>query len=470
MLAHSHLARLFTIKGSSKESANDLRLILDTTRDVVTFLKHLGCPTQHWDILLIFLTLQKVDPTTRRKWEAQLSRHPDDSSDQADDNASVHTTDSSFSLNALTWDEFENFLESRIRTLSMLEPVTVPDMSIKTTSKPATTKNTSHTSDSASMFHVASTNVSPTKENSNLRCRICDQEHRTYDCRNFKQLSVDERRNEAARLRLCFNCLGRHKKADCPSKLRCHQCKQSHHTLLHGGTPVRNHHPPQQSRSSPHEMSPHASSFVPDDDGNSHQEKSPSDLEVHTTQRREPTKSVIVTATALVNIISPTGAVVSARALLDTGSEATIISENVTQKLNLPRTKTHTILRGIGGGETSSARFKSHFILQSRIDPDFKLSLEGFVLPQVTNCLPSQPLINSEAVQRSGLQLADPTYSRPEKADLILPADVFFSLIKPGMQSLPPTELFAINSSLGWILGGKGSTEASASISPDQQP
>ena len=31
---------------------------------------------------------------------------------------------------------------------------------------------------------------------------------------------------------LCFNCLGRHKVTQCPSKFRCRRCKKKHHTSL----------------------------------------------------------------------------------------------------------------------------------------------------------------------------------------------------------------------------------------------
>ncbi|KAG7306207.1 hypothetical protein JYU34_008809 [Plutella xylostella] len=38
-------------------------------------------------------------------------------------------------------------------------------------------------------------------------CVLCNGSHRIYDCASFLAMSVEDRCSEAARLRLCANCL-----------------------------------------------------------------------------------------------------------------------------------------------------------------------------------------------------------------------------------------------------------------------
>ena len=66
-----------------------------------------------------------------------------------------------------------------------------------------------------------------------LPCVFCTEtSHPPSRC----SLPVQERMNIARNSRLCFNCLGDHRRSDCPSKGSCATCKGGHHTALHGHT------------------------------------------------------------------------------------------------------------------------------------------------------------------------------------------------------------------------------------------
>ena len=64
-------------------------------------------------------------------------------------------------------------------------------------------------------------------------CYMCEELHPIWNCETFIKCPVDKRIEFVKEKRLCFNCLGPHKKMDCRSKYKCRECHMRHHTLLH---------------------------------------------------------------------------------------------------------------------------------------------------------------------------------------------------------------------------------------------
>ena len=65
---------------------------------------------------------------------------------------------------------------------------------------------------------------------------LCKQKHRLMDCPQFKDKSVEERIDFATKEKLCKNCFSKgHTTKDCICKLKCrvNSCGKKHHTLLH---------------------------------------------------------------------------------------------------------------------------------------------------------------------------------------------------------------------------------------------
>ena len=60
---------LFALDPVTKESASELRILLTSTTNIVLTLKSLNRPTEFWDDLLVYLTINKTDKDTRRQWE-----------------------------------------------------------------------------------------------------------------------------------------------------------------------------------------------------------------------------------------------------------------------------------------------------------------------------------------------------------------------------------------------------------------
>ena len=51
-------------------------------------------------------------------------------------------------------------------------------------------------------------------------CPICSEQHSVMKCEFFNKKSLKERASIAQEKQHCYNCLGPHRKSDCPSKFR----------------------------------------------------------------------------------------------------------------------------------------------------------------------------------------------------------------------------------------------------------
>ncbi|XP_025264623.1 uncharacterized protein LOC112637995 [Camponotus floridanus] len=205
------------------------------------------------------------------------------------------------------------------------------------------------------------------------KCAACKGKHTLMQCPEFKSKSASERKSFVEVSGLCFNCLGNHMMAKCQSIKTCFMCKSRHHTLLHDAytTPTS------------HE----ASTF--------------------STTRTSHDKRATLLATARVTLTDRLGRPQDVRALLDQGSEVSLVSEDLAQRLRLARTRSSMSIIGIGGAHSGSTRGRVTLALKSRVT-GAPLTVAAYVLPRLSS-------YQGPAIQGSttwphihGLTLADP--------------------------------------------------------------
>ncbi|UYV70708.1 hypothetical protein LAZ67_8000337 [Cordylochernes scorpioides] len=158
--------------------------------------------------------------------------------------------------------------------------------------------------------------------------------------------------------------------------------------------------------------------------------------------------SFVLLSTATIMVMNHQGKYQPCRALIDTASQATLITRDCLKKLNLEPSRTRVELAGIGGqildrpNGVINLNFTSHFNM-SRI---FK-----------TNALVVDKLKFEEHQfdHLQGLQLADPQYQYTAPIDILLGADIAFSLFKGAIKYGHEGQPKAIKTLLGWLLFGE---------------
>ncbi|XP_055906553.1 uncharacterized protein LOC129941828 [Eupeodes corollae] len=407
LLVDSALDLLFSAKSVTQESAEDLDGLLNTINQAVGSLEALGSEVHHWDEILVFLVSRKLDSASIKEWEKHLGSSSETSS----------------------WKEFKLFIQTRIRSLQAFERVNPKQQDTRksTTSKNQFSKARSH--------HVA-------MRSSSQSCSLCNGNHFLSACTSYLSKTFEERHQFVTQKKLCYNCLGPHSINSCFSKKRCNMCSGRHHTSIHPGGNRSNH---QSNTSSQNISAIETVSTTPFFTAAS----------VNATYiYKSPTNGRLL-ATALVKVKSNSGERHMVRAFLDQGSEINLISEKLTQILGLSRAHTSFNISGIGAEASSShkANGKVTLDIQSCVN-EYTSVFEAYILPKLTNYLPSTMVAVNNWPHLKGLQLADPEYYQPGQIDLLLGVEVYSQIIQNGLRKGPMETPIAQLTSLGWILSG----------------
>lgn len=69
---HNHVKTLFGLQPVTKESASQIRRLLETVHKSLRALEPLGVKVDYWDTIVIYLVITKLDPSTEK--ESELSK------------------------------------------------------------------------------------------------------------------------------------------------------------------------------------------------------------------------------------------------------------------------------------------------------------------------------------------------------------------------------------------------------------
>ncbi|CAK1597854.1 unnamed protein product [Parnassius mnemosyne] len=310
-------------------------------------------------------------------------------------------------------------------------------------------ENKPHVQRSSQSFHVVE------KGKAELSCPFCSAAHKVTACKGFAKEHNDTRRDFAQKNGLCFICLGsNHSARFCRNTVRCHLCKRRHHTLLHpsGG-----------------------SGSVGEGTGVVHKETVPAatrnitsmeETQKTAVQAEGSTKPIVsclstgncketvLIPTALVKARSKDGTYRLVRALVDQGSQGSFITESMAQYLGLKKILTKHRVTGVGGNKTVMSNSSVVVDIRSRVNPDYNVQVNAYVLKSITSLLPVVTATRVEWVKLNEDVLADPEYHRPNKIDVLLGAEIFSQILQNGIQRSTSGSLVAQETELGWILSG----------------
>ncbi|XP_071578969.1 uncharacterized protein [Temnothorax nylanderi] len=194
---HTALHSLFNLKSMTKESSNDLEHLYTTVLQIHRTLETLQRPVETWDDVFVYATVQRLDSESVKAWESTLgsSKIPP------------------------SWKELIEFLVTRLFSLQAYEKCRGEKVAQQ---HPKTAANVHHQQESD---EASSSNT--------LGCSICEGEHYVVKCPQYVDETVAQRLALIVKHQLCYNCLRKHRVANCKVVKRCKKCGKKHHTTIH---------------------------------------------------------------------------------------------------------------------------------------------------------------------------------------------------------------------------------------------
>ena len=272
-----------------------------------------------------------------------------------------------------------------------------------------------------------SLNNTRTSQGYRYQCALCPEYHPLFMCSTFEAMSLSQCKDHIRTRNLCNNCLAPgHKTNDCRSLVRCRHCREKHHSMVH------------QDRTEPLPPPSVASNNT-------------------TTVELPPSIQPSLNMTSQVLLRGPTSRTLVVRALLDSGSTATLLSTKAANTLKLPKTATYITFSGVQDSHTSPSRSLVNVTVSSLQPPRNNFKISAAIIPRVTCDLPLQGVTGAKELPHiKGLPLADPDFDKPGRIDLLLREDILDELIIPekarkGEKGTPS----ACKTVFGWAIHGR---------------
>ncbi|XP_071581890.1 uncharacterized protein [Temnothorax nylanderi] len=402
LLVNDSLQSLLFLKRMIRDSASELEHLYSSINQIYRTLETLGRPVEHWDDFLVFIVAQRLDAESLKAWEHKLGSSKDPP----------------------TWAQFNEFLFSRLLSLQAFEKSRHGKALNQTRIQPATAK-VHHQGKSKNSVSV-----------NQPSCAICKEHHYTSSCPQYLNKTIQQKLNIITKNKLCYNCLGRHKVVDCRVTTRCLKCAKKHHTTIH------------QNKSNPP-----MKKETPNTKEESSTNKSTDAKVLHSSINKPAKTSQVLLATAKVTLVSEYGETTQVRALIDQGSEVSIIRNRIVQRLRLKRKHSSSTLIGIGDLSNKTKGITS-FTLKPHFESDVEYKVTAQILSKLTSSIPSKKVDLSLWPHLEKLKLADPEFKQPRSIDLILGADMYCHIIEEGIVRGTEHDPIAQCTTLGWIVSG----------------
>ncbi|XP_055859209.1 uncharacterized protein LOC129921419 [Episyrphus balteatus] len=399
ILVHIQMQNLFGQPSQTRETASGLQELLYTTRECYLALENMDVPVSTWDTVLIWFIVQKLPSITQKLWEEKPTG---------------------------TWCSRQKQERANRQQQAAFPACEIEEFPCETISQVAFQA-------SAEDEHCGAVGMQAMQPGEAL----------------VEEMSAVPEYGQCATKR-------------CRSS--CHFCQQRHNTLLHTNQPSSSTHTPQQqpqpaatsaqanipsSNALYSSVNPNAPEFQPM--GQQQQQS----FNYHTSHGDRFTTHQVLLATAVVKARSADGRLRLLRALIDTGSERSFITEAAAQLLKLEKRRNMVEVSGLGLVSSGKTRNSVEVSLASR-HSTFEIAIQALVFKSLTGHLPTQRVIPGKWNHLDGLSLADPHLYEPAHIDLLLGSDVcaqiFLPKIKRPLDGIGP---IAQNTQLGWIVLGK---------------
>ncbi|CAI6369436.1 unnamed protein product [Macrosiphum euphorbiae] len=407
LLATAHVDKLFTFKPIAQESLSALNAFVNVFRENIAAIKELGVKDLV-GFILFHLASKALDPATRRSFEISLA--PNQMPD---------------------FDLLLEFVQQRCKVLENIQGPVRAERAEKNV-----TTGKSHQASKSFM----STTYDKSVNQKQFKCAFCNEAHTIYRCVAFQKITVEKRRDFVSTNKLCFSCLSTmHMINKCSSKSSCRICQKRHHTLLHLTT----------STSNTTQVSDQTNINV----GGESTPASTSQVQFSGTSR---TNSMVVLGTAVVRVKDSCGVLHSVRVLLDSGSQISAITSSCVSRIGLTKHKCFTEIVGLAQNPVAKIKGVTNcqFIPHHSTKNIFQCS-DLFILPLITDVMPTLQLPPCIRKNYEHLLLADPNFDVPAQIDILLGGDIFPNIVRPRADIIHSSGYpSAFDTLLGWVVCG----------------
>lgn len=345
-LARIHFQALLKKHVVKSTDSKSIKTLINSITEHSAALDNLDFVTRSWSPLLLHIFEQHLDYELRSRWELAVGDE-----------------------HSPSLPEFINFLRQHMRSAEVF-----------ITSTPST-----HLAKSPKSQKILTTTTS---QPANVNCPICNQAHSIRKCSRFNEKTPNERFQLAKSHKLCINCLGAgHASAACQSKYKCQVCNRSHHSLLHFNS---------NPGSNPQQQTP--ANVLPAD----------SSTAVSMIVKGIP-KHAILLSTAMLDVIAADGHRHSLRALLDSGSQASFITEKAASLLMLRRFHSPVNITTFASSSTTLVKGKATITILpcNKLSPS--VSVDTLIVPKITGLTPQVPITHETWTHVENLPMADPS-------------------------------------------------------------
>ncbi|XP_028176630.1 uncharacterized protein LOC114364612 [Ostrinia furnacalis] len=431
----SHINILFGLPNMQQQSMGQIKKMYDTTTECLHAIRNLGIDISTWDPILVHILSQKLDTETHKDY--------------------IESLKNSRELPVLQ--EFLDFIESKFTTLESSrrkqDPSphkTHPHQPVQVTKKPFqnfNNRNNNYNYNQNNNHGGASRNhgsppVAKSFHVSGFKCPLCKNPHGIYNCRFFLQMPVEKRYYTINRLALCVNCLFSHNGNVCNSTKACNKCGGQHNTLIHEACVNANATPGTSTSTS---------------SGNASHFKRESKHVVNASHVSPDDYSEILLATALIKVKGADDSSHTLRALIDQGSQISLITEQAAQMLNLKRERCQGVIYGVGQRE-NNCKGKLNITCTSMYN-NYNFTAEVIIMNSLIKNLPNKTFTKPSWPIIQNINLADPEFYVSRPVDILLGADIYSNILLGGMiKSEEASQPMAQQTQLGWLLCGNAKT------------
>lgn len=421
LAAQLHCARLLKLPEISSRSSVNIRRFTDELQVNLTALQALKIKNP-FELIYVSMLLSKLDLSLREGFEregfeAQISH----------------------ANHFPTVQELQAYLTKVAEHKEQASLNSLPSSSSELSSP-------SNTRSRANKFTSLAASVSSKSRGVNLgnKCLFCDStEHFLVYCQAWLKLNPRARYNALKGKSCCHNCLRPRHSARCSGK--CRKCgSTSHHTLLHFSKSPG---PPKTKSSLQAESLEQPSTPNPTVPVVS---KAPTSTLV--TSAPQPVG--IFMATCLVLLTDRKGGSVVVRAILDTASHASFITEAALSRLACAKFTMPVAISGVGDILTQSKKV-CHLDVETLSNEPVAVSHMFVVLPKITPHSPPFRAIPEVRQATRNLLLADPTFDVAAPIDALLGADLVAAVLMGETVSLGSGFPVAVRTKFGFVIMGQ---------------